>query len=46
LQAQRHIARQKEVIDELERETRDIDVAVSMLRALEHSLHAFEKHRS
>jgi multidrug resistance efflux pump len=45
-QAERHIAQQKKLIEKLERDgSRDIDVAVSMLRALENSLRAFERHR-
>ena len=38
-QAEKHIAQQKKLIDKLERDgARDIDVAVSMLRALEVAL--------
>ena len=44
-EAKRHIARQKEVIAELERDGHGTDSAVSMLHALEHSLHALEQHR-
>ena len=43
--AQKHIAEQKKLI-EVEREGRpEIDVAASMLRALEQSLRAFARHR-
>jgi hypothetical protein len=45
-QAEKHIAQQKKLIDKLERDgARDIDVAVSMLRALEVALRAYERHR-
>ena len=44
-EAKQHIARQKEVIAELERGGHETILAVSMLNALEHSLHAFEQHR-
>jgi hypothetical protein len=45
-QVQQHIAQQKKLIQKLEREeSRDIDVAVSMLRALEQALRGFERHR-
>jgi hypothetical protein len=45
-QAQQHIAEQKKLIEKLEREGADgVDVAVSMLRAFEHALRAFERHR-
>jgi hypothetical protein len=51
-QANRHIARvhkyiaeQKRLIEKLVRGGHDIDVAVSMLHALEQALHAFERHR-
>jgi hypothetical protein len=45
-QTKRHIGQQKKLIEKLERDgSRDIDVAVSMLRALENSLRAFERHR-
>jgi len=44
-QAQKHIANQKKQIEKLERDGHEIDVAVSMLRALEHALRAFERHR-
>jgi hypothetical protein len=45
-QAEKHIAQQKKLIEKLERNgARDIDVAVSMLRALEVALRAFERHR-
>jgi hypothetical protein len=51
-QAERHItlaedriARQKRIIDELVQEGQETDCAVSMLRALETCLHAFEQHR-
>src|SRR5262249_36940706 len=43
--AKKHIARQKQVLVELERDGHETSEAVSMLRALEHSLHAFEQHR-
>lgn len=44
--AQKHIAEQKKLIEKLEREGRpEIDVAASMLRALEQSLRAFARHR-
>jgi hypothetical protein len=43
---ERHIAQQKKLIEKLERDgARDIDVAVSMLRALEVALLAYERHR-
>ena len=52
IQADRHIAdakdgiaRQKELIAELARGGHETDVAMSMLHALEHCLHAFEEHR-
>jgi hypothetical protein len=51
-QANRHIARaqkdiagQKRLIEKLGRSGHDIGVAVSMLRALEYALYAFERHR-
>ena len=45
-QAERHIAQQKKLIEKLERDgSRDIDVPVSLLRALELALRAFERHR-
>jgi hypothetical protein len=45
-QAEKHIAQQKKLIEKLERNgARHIDVAVSMLRALEVALRAFERHR-
>ena len=44
-EAKAHIARQKQVIAELERDRHRTSEAVSMLHALEHSLHAFEQHR-
>jgi outer membrane protein TolC len=44
-QAQKHIANQKKQIEKLMRGGHDIDVAVSMLHALEQALHAFERHR-
>ena len=44
--AQKHIADQKKLIEKLEREgAPEIDMAASMLRALEQSLRAFERHR-
>jgi hypothetical protein len=50
-QAERHIAqfqtrvtRQKRIVDELAQAGHDTDCAVSMLRALEKCLHAFEEH--
>jgi len=42
---QDHIARQKRIIDELAQAGQETDCAVSMLRALETCLHAFEQHR-
>jgi cellobiose-specific phosphotransferase system component IIA len=45
-EAHKYIAQQKQLIEKLEREgTDDIEMAVSMLRALENSLRAFERHR-
>ena len=44
-EAKQHIARQKQVIAGLERDGHETVTAVSMLHALEHSLHAFEEHR-
>jgi uncharacterized protein YigA (DUF484 family) len=44
-EARDRIARQKEVIAELARGGHQTDVAMSMLHALEHCLHAFEEHR-
>jgi hypothetical protein len=51
-QAERHIAitedriaRQKMIIDRLAQAGQETDCAVSMLRALETCLHAFEQHR-
>jgi hypothetical protein len=51
-QANRHIARaqkdiagQKRLIEKLGRSGHDIGVALSMLRALEYALYAFERHR-
>jgi septal ring factor EnvC (AmiA/AmiB activator) len=44
-QAQKHIANQKKQIEKLERDGHEIDMAVSMLRALEHALRGFERHR-
>jgi septal ring factor EnvC (AmiA/AmiB activator) len=44
-QAQKHIAHQKKQIEKLERNGHEIDIAVSMLRALEYALRAFERHR-
>jgi hypothetical protein len=43
--AQKHIAGQKRLIEKLGRSGHDIGVAVSMLRALEYALYAFERHR-
>ena len=43
--AEERIARQKRTIDELLQAGQETDCAVSMLRALEACLHAFEQHR-
>jgi hypothetical protein len=52
-QAERHVAqfqirvtRQKQIVDELAQAGHDTDCAVSMLRALEKCLQAFEEHRA
>ena len=42
---QKYIAEQKRLIEKLEHGGHDIDVAMSMLRALEQALRAFERHR-
>ena len=39
------IARQREVVASAFQEGRDTEIAISMLRALEESLSAFERHR-
>ena len=45
-QVERHIAQQQKRIEKLERDGgRDMDVAISLLRALENCLRAFERHR-
>jgi hypothetical protein len=44
-EAKAHIARQREIIEYLKSNGHDYDVAVSMLHALEASLHVFERHR-
>jgi hypothetical protein len=41
-----HIARQKEIIVELDRGGYETDLAVSMLSALERCLQGFERHRA
>ena len=41
-----HIARQREIIQELVEKGQDTELAVSMLHALRDSLHAFERHRA
>jgi hypothetical protein len=43
--AQDRIARQKMIVDELAQAGHETDCAISMLRALERCLHAFEQHR-
>ena len=43
--AKAHIARQKETIDELERDGHETKVAMLMLDALKHTLCAVEQHR-
>jgi hypothetical protein len=43
--AQDRIARQKTIVDELAQAGHETDCAISMLRALETCLRAFEQHR-
>jgi hypothetical protein len=43
--AERHIVRQKQVVADLERGGHETDLAVSLLYAFEHALHAFKQHR-
>jgi len=45
-EAKAHIARQMEIIAELDRGGYETDLAVSMLRALERCLQGFERHRA
>jgi hypothetical protein len=43
-EGKKRIARQREIVANAFQEGRDTEVPVSMLRALEASLHAFERH--